>query len=238
MDATTPPGTGGRPSGTAGPSDLELHDAVAAELAWTPEVDATGIRVLARHHVVTLSGEIGGFAERLAALRAARSVRGVVEVLDDLRVRPTGEHWETTDAQIAEAVEAALASDPDVPRGRVRARVMSHVVTLEGEVDWNHERVAARHAVEGIPGVHFVENRVALSRHPEGSDTVARVRAALARSGGIDLEAIGVAARDGAVTLTGRVPSWTARAEAERAAWSVREVREVRNRLVIAPALA
>ena len=71
------------------------------------------------------------------------------------------------------------------------------------------------------------------SRRRPDSELVRDVRRALSRASGVNASGIHVQARNGAVTLTGRVPQ---RAQVQRAgnvARSVRGVRSVSNRLTV-----
>jgi hypothetical protein len=67
--------------------DLRIRDAVSKELAWDSEIDATAIGVAARDGAVTLTGFIDSYAGKLAAERAAKRVRGVRAVANDVQVR-------------------------------------------------------------------------------------------------------------------------------------------------------
>ena len=58
-------------------TDLLLRNAVARQLDWDPEVDASAIGIAAKEGAVTLTGYIGTYAGKLAAERAAKRVRGV-----------------------------------------------------------------------------------------------------------------------------------------------------------------
>src|SRR5687768_12943207 len=67
--------------------DLRTRDAVVRQLDWDPAVDAAGIGVTAKKGAVTLTGYIDTYAGKLAAERAAKQVRGVRAVANDLEVR-------------------------------------------------------------------------------------------------------------------------------------------------------
>ena len=54
-------------------SDLDLRRDVLDELEWEPSIDAAGIGVTAHAGVVTLSGVVKTYSERLTAERATRA---------------------------------------------------------------------------------------------------------------------------------------------------------------------
>ena len=51
-------------------TDLDLKKNVESEMAWEPSVDAAGIGVAVRSGVVTLSGNVKSYWEKIAAERA------------------------------------------------------------------------------------------------------------------------------------------------------------------------
>ena len=58
-------------------SDLQLRQDVLEELEFEPEVDATHIGVAVHAGVVTLSGFVSSYAEKLAAERSVRQIKKV-----------------------------------------------------------------------------------------------------------------------------------------------------------------
>jgi BON domain-containing protein len=72
-------------------TDTQLHDSVQRQLEWDPEIDATGIAVIASEGVVTLTGFVHTYAAKLAAERSVKRVRGVRGVANDLQVALRGE---------------------------------------------------------------------------------------------------------------------------------------------------
>src|SRR6476620_10928950 len=92
--------------------DLELH--VQNALDWEPSLDATDVGVSVDEAVVTLRGNVGTYAERLAAERAALRVFGVKAVANDLEVRLRA-GFEKTDTEIAQTAVTALQWNTIVP---------------------------------------------------------------------------------------------------------------------------
>jgi osmotically-inducible protein OsmY len=66
------------------PTDLRMRDAVLAQLAWDSQVDASAIGVTAQDGAVTMTGFIDSYAGKLAAERAAKRIRGVRAVANDV----------------------------------------------------------------------------------------------------------------------------------------------------------
>ena len=214
-------------------TDLQVQTLVRDELEWAADVDAAEIGVSVTDGAVTLSGEVGNYAQRLAAKRAALRVRGVRAIIDHLTVHPRAS-WPVTETDIAKEVERALKGAVSVP-DTVKAEVAGHTVTLTGEVDWNFERHAAKRAVQYLRGVAGVSNLITLKARPTADDTHQRIGEALTRNAQIDAEGIIVTVDAGTVTLAGHVRSWAELRQAEKAAWSSPHVTEVENRIVVRP---
>ena len=64
-------------------SDLELQGHVLDELEFEPSVNAAHIGVIANKGVVTLTGFVMSYVEKLAAERAARRVKGVKAIAEE-----------------------------------------------------------------------------------------------------------------------------------------------------------
>ena len=69
-------------------SDERIHDDVCAVLADDPWVDAGDLEVLVDDGEVTLAGTVEDRMQRERAVYLTESVRGVVEVVSRVRVRP------------------------------------------------------------------------------------------------------------------------------------------------------
>ena len=71
-------------------TDAQLKKDVMEELRWEPTVTASDINVATHDGVVTLSGTVPHYAEKLAAERATQRVEGVKAIAEEMEVHPTG----------------------------------------------------------------------------------------------------------------------------------------------------
>lgn len=218
---------------TATFTDHDIQASVQAELAWTPEVEASGIGVSVENSVVTLSGDINDYSELLAAHRAATRVQGVSTVVNDLTLPPMAGS-PVTEADIGREVDHALSWAIAVPE-TVKAEVRGHHVILTGEVEWNFQRVVAKNAIQHLRGIHSVENRLTLSRRASAVDAEERVKNALIRNAQLDAAHITVSIIDNKATLTGTVQSLAEKHQAGQATWASPHVTDIDNRLEVRP---
>ena len=116
-----------------------LQRGVFDEFVHEPTLDAADIRVVVDGRVVTLLGTVKRYPDKLAAERAAKRVRGVQMVRDELEVMPSVSE-QRTDWEITLAAMQVLESHVLVPRDRVQATVAGGWVALAGEVSRGAER--------------------------------------------------------------------------------------------------
>ncbi len=215
-------------------TDVQLHKDALAELTWDPRVNHKEIGISAKAGVVTLTGSVPSFAEKLAAERAVERVAGVKVVANDLTVSvPTA--YSHTDTEIAHKVADAFAWDIQVPDDKIKTAVSNGWVTLEGEVEWKFQRDAAAKAVRNLAGVCGVTNNIKMvPRSVSPYDVSRSIKAALERRADRTAEHITVQAQGSVVTLKGSVPTFDDRRAIEGAAWSAPGVTDVHDELAVA----
>lgn len=213
-------------------SDNQLQHDVVEELRWDPQTSKTELGVAVKDGVITLSGTVNSYAQKLAAEHAAERVSGVRAIAEDLNVKING-MAERTDTEIAHSVVNALRWDSRVPDDKITAKVENGWITLTGTAEWKFQSDAAERAVRYILGVRGVSNLIQVRASASASVVKSKIEAALKRSAELDAKRISVEAADGKVTLRGSVRSWTERRDAQNAAWAAPGVRQVEDWLTV-----
>ncbi len=220
-----------------GDSQLKKH--VEDELSWQPSVHEAAIGVGVKDAIVTLTGHVQSYAEKIAAERAVMRIHGVKALASELQVSLPGAQ-ERTDEDIARAALNVLVWNAVVPKDAIKVKVTKGFVTLSGAVEWPFQKHNAEREVSRLMGVRGVINDVEVkpSRTPVSAEIKIGIEAALKRSAEVEAQRIHVETRGSTVVLTGSVSSWPERRAAERAAWSAPGVAKVDNRLSIGAAMA
>jgi osmotically-inducible protein OsmY len=213
-------------------SDSDIKRDVEDELRWNPDLDATDIAVAVKSGVVTLAGFTRSYSDKLEAEAAAKRVAGVLGVANDIEVRlPSLD--QRPDPEIARDAIAAIQHRLPVVAEQIKVVVRNGWITLEGEVEWEYQRLAAERAVRRIKGLKGVSNTIQVKPRLPATEIKRRIEEAFRRSAEIDANRITVEVHDGEVILKGAVRSWAERQEAERAAWAAPGVRRVDNQITI-----
>lgn len=214
--------------------DLQVRQNVLDELEFEPSIDAAKIGVTVDDGVVTLTGHVSSYFEKLAAERAARRIKGVRAIAQEIEVSYSGAK-QNVDDEIAKQVLSVLKWSVIVPSDAVKVTVQNGLVTLTGEVGWQYQRKAAEDAIRKLSGIVGVINNISLKPVVCVSDIKKKIEGALARRAHKEADAIKVTVRDGnKVSLEGKVDNWDEREAVEDAAWSIAGVQSVDDRLTIA----
>jgi osmotically-inducible protein OsmY len=213
-------------------SDKTLRQAVMDELEWEPSIDAQHIGVAVDEGVVTLTGHVGSYTERLAAEKAVKRVKGVRAIAEEIEIRFPNDK-KTSDDQIAKRALDVIAWDSTIPKDKIQVKVQNGFVTLTGEVDWFYQRDDAEAAVRKLTGVKGLSNEIKVKPQVRVTDIKQRIENALKRNAEVESDAIKVTVQEGRVILDGKVKAWYERELAERTAWSAPGVISVEDRISI-----
>lgn len=213
-------------------SDGQLQDDVMAELAWEPSVDHADIGVSVVDGIVTLSGFVKSYPEKLAAEHAAKRVAGVKAIAEEIKVRLPSEP-KSADHDIAKRIVDLFSWNVLIPEEGIKVKVEHGWVTLSGTVDWFYQSEEARKAAGRVAGVIGVNNLIEVKKLPIASDIKDRIMAAFKRQADLDAASVTVTTVGSKVKLGGRVKAWAERGIAERAAWAAPGVTAVEDRIVV-----
>ena len=210
----------------------DIREAVEAELAFDPRVDATNITVKNMNGEVALNGTVPSFPQYLGAAAAARRVAGVTTVDNHLEVvLPPGDYRD--DAILTTMANDALALNLTVPDG-VEATARNGNLRLTGTVRNGSESFAAELAVASLTGVRNIKDEIEIGYDADPVDITLAVQDALDRYALFPDDSDVVADTSGdTVTLTGHVATWAEHDAALRAAWMASGVSEVFDDLSI-----
>ncbi len=213
-------------------SEIELRRDVEEELAMEPSVDATAIGVAVEDGIVTLTGHVTSYSEKLAADRCASRVWGVKAVVSEVDIKLPGSS-RLTDEDIARTAMNVLTWNSQIPLDRIKIEVGSGWITLEGDVDWHYQKTAAHDAVSHLRGVTGVTNKIVVKPASVHNAVKAHIEGALSRRFGKQLDHVKIETRGDHVILRGTVGSISERTEVERAAWTTPGVCHVDNNLAV-----
>lgn len=215
-------------------TDTQLKKDVSDELEWDPSINAANIGVAVHNGVVTLSGHIQTFAEKAAIERVVQRIDGVKAMALELDVKLAPGH-QRSDTEIAESARVAMQSQALVPADKINLKVEHGWVTLNGEVEWDYQRINAERTVHALLGVLGVTNRITLKSRTVPSDVSNRIRDALARQAEREAKSIDVTVTGSTATLRGSVHSWAERNAAQGAAWAAPGITMVVNEIRVSP---
>ena len=216
-------------------SDRDLKHRILRELQWDSRIPWASIDVSVSDGVVTLNGSVLTYAQKIAAQEAAHRIAGVLDVANDIDVKPA-EGFFRTDSEIAAAVRNALEWDALVPNEQIRSTVSDGLVTLQGEVDYQRERCDAERAIRRLAGVVDVVNNITIRKQVvDAKQLREEIEFALERRADREAERLRIEVNDGAIDLWGRVHSWQERRAVLGSIGHAPGVTKVRDHLRIDP---
>jgi len=116
-------------------TDTQLRQDIIDELEFDPSFNGEHIGVVVEKNVVTLTGHVNNYAEKLAAIAAVRRIKGVHAIAENIEVRYPYQN-KTADDQIAKRAVDIISWDVHIPAGAVDVLVRDNGwVTLGGTVD-------------------------------------------------------------------------------------------------------
>lgn len=214
-------------------SDATIKKDVLEELRWQSEVEDTQIGVTVKEGVVTLTGVLKTFPQKLAAQRAVKRVSGVRGLAMDIQIQPANSGV-YTDSDIALAVVNALSWNAVVPEDRIFVKVSDGQVFLSGKLEWSYQKYAVLNSVQNLAGIReihaqdlVVEPRVRVVAVKQ------KIEAALERMANLNATAVDVEVHGDIVYLTGAVRSVIEKEAAEHAALRAPGIRKVVNQLKV-----
>lgn len=215
-------------------TDAALKQNIIDQLDFEPGVDAAHIGVAVERGIVTLTGHVTTYGQKMMVEDAVRRIKGVRGMAEEIEVRFFGEPV-NSDESIAQRALNMINWNTFVPDNLVQVKVQKGWVTLTGKLEWQFQRTEAEDVVRRLAGVKGVTNNIELAPPVSVTDVKKRIEDALKRTAAVEAAAIHVnVLGNGKIGLEGKVHDWAERNAAERAAWSAPGVRMVEDHLTYA----
>lgn len=149
--------------------DSGIRDDIQFEMNVDPVLNGLAIRIRVKDGIVTLSGDVNTFYEKLHAGEVASRVLGVRDVVNIVEVNRV---FNFSDKALTQAVKTRLASNAETlwVVDRIKVEVEDGMAILSGSVDtWSEYREAAQVALltEGIRGLDNRLTVAGVKRHWE-----------------------------------------------------------------------
>lgn len=208
--------------------DKILQKNVEETLKWEPQLKALQIGVTAKDGIITLTGTVDNYFKKSEAEKAVKKVNGVRAIVEEIEVKPI-DLKNISDHHIAEKILGIFKSSFAIPDDKILIEVEKGWVTLEGNVNWNHQKEAARNAVADILGVKGITDNILTKSAHKDVVRKAAVENALKNNAALQEDNIIITVKDGDVTLSGLVKTFFEKEEAERIAWKIPGVWSVVN---------
>jgi osmotically-inducible protein OsmY len=216
------------------PTPEKIKKEVVDQLYWDTRVDASDIEVQVDGGEVTLTGEVSSYSDKQAATTTTWAINGVTVVDNQLSVEYPSTIELPADNEVKSNIQSVLLWNTEVDSSEIDVEVADHIATLEGTVDTYWEKIRAAELAD-VTGVFDVVNKLAVVPTEDfvDEDVATDVTDALERNLHVNVDNVTVKVKDGKVTLTGKVSSWTAYRSAEDSAFYTLGVKNVDNRLTI-----
>ncbi len=214
-------------------TDTQLQTDIMEELKFEPSINAAQIGVAVKDGIVTLSGQVHNYSEKMDTERAALRVSGVKALVIEIEISLL-DISKRTDADIARAAENILEWSTFLPNNSVKLIVEDGWISLSGAVDWQYQREASVDSIRHLMGVTGVINDITIKSRVNSSVVKSAIEAALKRRASCETQEIIVNVQGDEVVLSGKVHNWSERDLAIHSAWCVSGVRNVEDKMTFA----
>jgi osmotically-inducible protein OsmY len=213
----------------------QIIEHIAKHLKWDASLKGSRITVDYIGRTAILEGTVPNLIAHSMAQRDALNIPGVDSVENRLTVKFDHNHPNKTDKELQADVQKVLECTSPIEGKKVQVSVMDGIVTLKGTTDsyWKKSRI--EDLASSVEGILEISNQIKVLPEEKSPDSSIKkdIVEALSRMEVEELNNIKVEVKDGKVTLSGPVPTWSISFDIEDTARYTSGVVEVKNLLSV-----
>ena len=141
--------------------DEDLQKEILDAIKWEPLLSTSHIEVMVYDGIVTLTGTVDSDQKKKETELVVKNVPGVKTIIERIDVY-LNNFVVKTDNQIATEIVNSFRWNWEVPNNRIKVKSENSWVTLDGELEWNHQKEAANNFVSNLKGVTGVTNNITI----------------------------------------------------------------------------
>jgi osmotically-inducible protein OsmY len=141
-------------------TDKDITNAIEQMLFWNADIVSTNIKVSVEHVLVTLSGTVPTFWEKMRAEQVVSRMSNITTVRNLLSVVPSKKF---EDQKIAERIVSGLRQNSMINEDAIDVKVENGIVTISGIVPKRYTMMAVYNTAECTNGVTNVINNLTVT---------------------------------------------------------------------------
>ena len=158
-------------------TESDMRRDVEDEIRADPDAESTAIAVSVNGGVLTLTGSVHSWRQKLHVETLAKRISGRMTVANEIQVLFGASDWRP-DPEIARDLIANLNEELPFSSVHIKSTVKDGWITLTGELDWNYQLLRASGCARRVNGVAGVKERINFAARASAAEMrFARVKA-------------------------------------------------------------
>jgi osmotically-inducible protein OsmY len=213
-------------------SNYMVENVFLEKMTREPMLKGVKINMERPNGTLCLNGQVDSFLKKKIAINLAKNIESEPIDSESLKVMLPDSDVKS-DAEIAEALHMILEWNAVLFDTNILVDVFNGCVILHGTVDWEYQKDDAEQLASELKGVTSIVNKIELESPLSAKDIRKRIKDVFYYIAKVDYSKVLVETSGSIVVLSGKVSSKVEKANAENAAWMVRGVSKVDNRLEV-----
>jgi osmotically-inducible protein OsmY len=156
-------------------NDGDMKRDVEDEIRYDADAESTDIAVSVNGGVLTLTGSVHSYHQKLHIETLAKRISGRMSVANEIQVR-VGASDSRSDAEIACDLIANLNEELPFSCGHIKSTVKDGGITLGGEFEWNYQVLRASDCARRVNGVAGIKECISFATRAGAAEINAKIK--------------------------------------------------------------